>query len=223
MPRVHANVGVVAGMTIADTIHVELKPSCLPSAGCNVWCRVVEQYVALYLSMLPRLCSLLLLLLLVLLLVQLLAVVQCLVLVLCLLLFHPHPSDCATSHQTKRRPEIQPCKDPSDRVASARFIWIEMPTQGAQSELRSCEIPQRVANSPMPERDAISRCLSEVRVCTMPHRADSDSLAARSQGTAKGVLGGRRGQGWDKGDWVGWGVAANALVTVLFTVLYYHA
>jgi hypothetical protein len=45
----------------------------------------------------------------------------------------------------------------------------------------------------------------------MPHL----SLAARSQGTAKGVRGGRRGQGWDKGDWVGWGVAANALVTVL--------
>jgi hypothetical protein len=47
---------------------------------------------------------------------------------------------------------------------------------------------------------------------------DAPSLAARSQGTAKGVRGGRRGQGWDKGDWVGWGVAANALVTVQ----YYH-
>jgi hypothetical protein len=34
-------------MTIADTIHVELKTSCLPSAGCNVWCRVVEQDVAM--------------------------------------------------------------------------------------------------------------------------------------------------------------------------------
>jgi hypothetical protein len=32
-----ANVGVVAGMTVADTIHIELKTSCLPSAGCNVW------------------------------------------------------------------------------------------------------------------------------------------------------------------------------------------
>jgi hypothetical protein len=49
MHALHANVGVVAGMTIADTIHVELETSCLPSAGCNVWCRVVEQYVALYL------------------------------------------------------------------------------------------------------------------------------------------------------------------------------
>jgi hypothetical protein len=63
----HANVGVIAGMTVADTIHVtadrpyslhlyvllqihvELKTSCLPSGGCNVWCRVVEQYVAWYL------------------------------------------------------------------------------------------------------------------------------------------------------------------------------
>jgi hypothetical protein len=73
-------------MTTADTIHVELETSCLPSAGCNVWCRVsVEQYVAyIVLVMLLRLC-LLLLLLPVLLLLQLLAVVQCLVLVLCLL------------------------------------------------------------------------------------------------------------------------------------------
>jgi hypothetical protein len=47
--RLHANVGVVAGMTVADTIHVEFKTSCLPCAGCNVWCGVVEQYVALYL------------------------------------------------------------------------------------------------------------------------------------------------------------------------------
>jgi hypothetical protein len=42
-------VGVVAGMTIADTVHVELKTSCLPSGGCNLWCRVVKRYVALYL------------------------------------------------------------------------------------------------------------------------------------------------------------------------------
>jgi hypothetical protein len=56
-------VGVVAGMTIADTVHVKLETSCLPSAGCNVWCRVVERYVALYslVMLLMRLCLLLLL------------------------------------------------------------------------------------------------------------------------------------------------------------------
>jgi hypothetical protein len=70
-------------MTIAETIHVENENLLL--TFCNVWCRVVEQYVGIVLVML-RLC-LLLLLFPVLLLVQLLAVVQCLVLVLCLLLF----------------------------------------------------------------------------------------------------------------------------------------
>jgi hypothetical protein len=75
-------------MTVADTMHVELKTPCLPSAGCNVWCRVVEQlYVTLYLCCCRDSVSCLLLLLPVLLLRQLLAGVLCLVLVLCLLLF----------------------------------------------------------------------------------------------------------------------------------------
>jgi hypothetical protein len=47
------NVRVVAGMTsIADGVNVILETSCLPSADCNVWCRIVELYAALLLEML---------------------------------------------------------------------------------------------------------------------------------------------------------------------------
>jgi hypothetical protein len=77
-----------------------------------------------------------------------------------------------------------------------------MPARGAQREVRSFEIPQRVANSPMLERDAISRCLSEVRVCTMPHRSLLGHKARqKGGGEGEGGRGGTRGIGWD-GEWL---------------------
>jgi hypothetical protein len=42
---------VLAGMTMADGVNVILRTSCLPSADCKVWCRIVELYAALLLVM----------------------------------------------------------------------------------------------------------------------------------------------------------------------------
>jgi hypothetical protein len=115
----------------------------------------------------------------------------------------PPPILVTSGHPIRRTdaPRFNPAKT---RRTEGREcpIWIEMPARGAQREVHSYEIPQRVADSPMLERDAISRCLSEVQVCTMPHRSLLGHKA-RQRGCGEGGegRGGTRGIAWD-GEWL---------------------